>query len=347
MIEETVNIGLVKEDEDEFYNVDTVNGNLDKIDAEFGRKVNKVEGKGLSSNDYTDEEKEKLKNIDQNANNYTHPKTAGNKHIPSGGAAGQVLTYGGSSGTASWGNSNYYGTCQTAAATVEKTVSLPGFSLFTGAAVAVMFLNGNTAADPTLNINNTGAKAIYYRNAALTASTVGIISKNGVYLFVYSGLCWQLIENAGFNNNCTTLWSGIICNESEASVSFYVPKKYWHNDNLTLMIDCVKYQHGTGAVSPPHSKTVMATVTRKREIYVVVDNVPVLDTYSATYNNGANVCWVYEKFSPDDSYCTIDITIHAETLTTTDYAKVTVLKSDSSKYVITDIYAVMPQEQEG
>lgn len=33
---------------------------------------------------------------------YTHPTTAGNKHIPSGGSTGQILIYGGSSGTASW-----------------------------------------------------------------------------------------------------------------------------------------------------------------------------------------------------------------------------------------------------
>ncbi len=197
MIEKTVNIGLIKEDEDEFYNVSTVNDNLDKIDEEFSRKVNKIEGKNLSSNDYTDNEKEKLKNIDENANNYTHPATAGNKHIPSGGSAGQVLKYGGSSGAASWGSDSYYGTCSTAAATAAKTVSLSGFSLFTGATVAVMFSNGNTAANPTLNINSTGAKPIYYRNAALTSSTAGIISKNGVYLFVYSGSYWRLVGDVG------------------------------------------------------------------------------------------------------------------------------------------------------
>jgi hypothetical protein len=37
-------------------------------------------------------------------NKYVHPTTAGNKHIPTGGSSGQVLVYGGSSGTASWGN---------------------------------------------------------------------------------------------------------------------------------------------------------------------------------------------------------------------------------------------------
>ena len=35
-------------------------------------------------------------------NNYSHPTSAGNKHIPSGGSTGQFLKYGGSSGTATW-----------------------------------------------------------------------------------------------------------------------------------------------------------------------------------------------------------------------------------------------------
>lgn len=154
-------------------------------------------------------------------------------------------------------------------------------------------------------------------------------------------------EDAESASGCVTLWSGIICNESEASVSFYVPKRYWHNDNLTLMIDCVKYQHGTEVISPPHSKTVMATVTRKREIYVVVDNVPVLNAYSAAYDNGkVNKFNIHENFSMSGE-TTMDIMVDAEPLTTTDYAEVTVHKLDSSKYVITDIYAVMPQEQEG
>lgn len=48
-------------------------------------------------------DKDKLDGVEDNANNYVHPTTAGNKHVPTGGAAGQVLVYGGSSGTAAWG----------------------------------------------------------------------------------------------------------------------------------------------------------------------------------------------------------------------------------------------------
>ena len=42
--------------------------------AALDKKVDKVEGKGLSANDYTDEEKNKLAGIEDNANNYVHPE---------------------------------------------------------------------------------------------------------------------------------------------------------------------------------------------------------------------------------------------------------------------------------
>ena len=48
------------------------------------------------------DDKTKLNGIAANANNYSHPSTAGNKHVPSGGEAGKFLGYGGSSGTAAW-----------------------------------------------------------------------------------------------------------------------------------------------------------------------------------------------------------------------------------------------------
>ena len=59
---------------------------------------------GTTNKAYTATEKTKLAGIAENANNYVHPTTAGNKHIPSGGATGQILKYGGSSGTAVWAN---------------------------------------------------------------------------------------------------------------------------------------------------------------------------------------------------------------------------------------------------
>ena len=69
--------------------------------AKIANKVDKVKGKQLSTEDYTTAEKTKLGGIADNANNYTHPTTAGNKHIPAGGTPGQILVNTGD-GTAEW-----------------------------------------------------------------------------------------------------------------------------------------------------------------------------------------------------------------------------------------------------
>lgn len=95
---------------------------MDALNKAILTKVDKVEGKGLSANDFTTALKTKLEGIAAGATKveksttngnvkingvetqvYSHPATAGNKHIPAGGAAGQSLVYGGSSGTAAWG----------------------------------------------------------------------------------------------------------------------------------------------------------------------------------------------------------------------------------------------------
>lgn len=75
------------------------------ITEALSNKVDKISGKGLSTNDYTTEEKTKLEGIEENANNYTHPTTAGNKHIPSGGTSGQILVNT-EDGTAAWADTS-------------------------------------------------------------------------------------------------------------------------------------------------------------------------------------------------------------------------------------------------
>lgn len=79
-----------------------------ELDMAIENKVDKVSGKGLSSNDFTDDFKKKLSGVASNANNYSHPTTAGNKHVPVGGASGQILKWS-SNGTAVWGNNVSYG----------------------------------------------------------------------------------------------------------------------------------------------------------------------------------------------------------------------------------------------
>jgi hypothetical protein len=57
--------------------------------------------------------------------------------------------------------SSLFGTCATAAATAAKVVTCSEFNqLVTGVTIHVKFTNANTAVNPTLNVNGTGAKSI-------------------------------------------------------------------------------------------------------------------------------------------------------------------------------------------
>ena len=93
-----------------------------------------------------------------------------------------------------------YGSCSTAAATAAKAVACTGFVLITGSEITVKFTVTNTAANPTLNVNNTGAKAIYYRGAAITA---GYLAANRTYTFRYNGTQYDLVGDVDTNTTYT------------------------------------------------------------------------------------------------------------------------------------------------
>ena len=97
-------------------------------------------------------------------------------------------------------NIHHYGTCSTDAGTAAKTVTLANFVLATGAEVTVRFTVTNTASNPTLNVNGTGAKAIQYRNAAISA---GYLAANRTYRFVYDGSSYELVGDVDTNTTYT------------------------------------------------------------------------------------------------------------------------------------------------
>ena len=96
---------------------------------------------------------------------------------------------------------NNYATCATAAATAIKTVDCPGFELTTGTVVIVKFTVTNTAAvaDLQLNVNQTGAKHIKYRNSNLSAASV--LTANRIYAMLYDGTYWQIVGDLDTNSN--------------------------------------------------------------------------------------------------------------------------------------------------
>ncbi len=94
----------------------------------------------------------------------------------------------------------HYGVCSTPAASAAKTVDCTGFTLVTGAKIAIKFSNTNIANTPTLNVNGTGAKNIYYRGAAVDKN---LFSADRVYEFVYDGTQYQFIGDINVNTTYT------------------------------------------------------------------------------------------------------------------------------------------------
>lgn len=92
----------------------------------------------------------------------------------------------------------FYGTCDTAAATVAKVVTCPDFTaedLVKGALIFVTFdyTNGGAVANLTLNVNGTGAKNIKKLGGNSSAAVlqnldaVAQLQTNQTYLFQYDG----------------------------------------------------------------------------------------------------------------------------------------------------------------
>lgn len=195
-------------------------GLITDLTTVVGNKVDKVSGKGLSTNDYTTEEKNKLSGIatgaqvnvqsDWNVADSTSEAFIKNKpNIPT--VPTSLPANGGNSDTSTkWatarnidgmliqGDANRitYGTCSTAAATTAKVVACTGFALVVGAKIDVKFTITNTASNPTLNVNNTGAKPIYYRGSAISA---GYLAANRTYCFRYNGTQWDLVGDLNTN----------------------------------------------------------------------------------------------------------------------------------------------------
>lgn len=103
--------------------------------------------------------------------------------------------------------STLYGICMTDAGTAAKVVTCTDFDqLIGGVTIHVKFTHSNTAANPTLNVNGTGAKNIYrYGTTAPSTSVATSWNDGSVVSFTYDGTYWQMNNwlNTDTDNNTT------------------------------------------------------------------------------------------------------------------------------------------------
>ena len=119
--------------------------------------------------------------------------------------------------------STLFGTCATEAATAAKVVTCSDFTeLPTGVTIHVKFTYSNTAANPTLNINSKGAKAIYRYGTTVPGTTAETSWNAGaVVSFTYDGT--NFIMNDWLN---ASTWNSIT-----GKPSTFPPSAHSH-DNL-------------------------------------------------------------------------------------------------------------------
>ena len=91
----------------------------------------------------------------------------------------------------------YIGTCETAAGTASKAVTVSAdqnFVLEKGATIAIKFANSNTASNVTFSINSGTAYPVYYNTSTYTLSNnnvLGVASRYSFYVFDGSYWVWS------------------------------------------------------------------------------------------------------------------------------------------------------------
>lgn len=194
---------------DDIYTINPITriSDVDGLSSALSGKVDKENGKGLSTEDYTTAEKNKLSGIEANANDYVHPTTSGNKHIPSGGSSGKILGWS-SDGTAAWVDPSGGGGGDVSSVKVGSTTytpdsdgvvslpayptSLPASDVYSwakssskpsysasevGAVPTSRTINGYTlSANRTLTYSDVGAASSGHTHSTATTSSSGFMS---------------------------------------------------------------------------------------------------------------------------------------------------------------------------
>ena len=150
----------------------------------LGNKADKNHGHGNATTSaagfMSKDDKAKLDGIAANANNYTHPTSSGNKHMPAGGSSGQFLKWS-ADGTAQWA------------------------------------ANPNT--DSKVNVAADTASETLYLTAATGATTAGLKYNSGVKLNAKTGAITATTFKGALDGNAATATTASACSGTAANAN--------------------------------------------------------------------------------------------------------------------------------
>lgn len=195
-----------------------------------------------------------------------------------------------------------YGVCSTAADTAAKTVTVNNFSLETGAMVVVKFTNANSIKNPTLNVNNTGAKAImrYGTTTASTGTTTTGWVAGAVQMFVYDGTNWirDYWNNTTYSN--LTLGQGYaVCDTAAATVAKTVALSDYALTNGGIVT--IKFTHDVPANATLNINSKGAKDIYYRGTNITADVIKATDVVTFIYNGTQYILLSIDRWQKDIS----------------------------------------------
>lgn len=159
----------------------------------------------------------------------------------------------------------WYGNCTTAANTAAKEVICPGFTLVTGATIAVHFAYGSEYdGQVTLNVNSTGAKNILDAGQYTAGQLRCAWDDDQTIFFVYDGTFWEMVGGPIITD------SELDAIESALGLDTYIGR-------LSAILNQLIPKKGTQSGLTP----VQVGTT---QIYALVTNIPITKPFLAAYS---------------------------------------------------------------
>ena len=164
-----------------------------------------------------------------------------------------------------------YGVSATESTNTGKTVEIEGVELVAGRRICVKFTYGNTASEPTLNVNNLGAKPITMDGQPVYT---GCFDDAGVYEFMYDGAGWECVSgvvrarNFGENAGYIKLRNGLL---QQFGVGYYPKVTYpiaYQKIGIPVIVKYTESSHN-------NETFVLQTKTLTHFIYDAYRNTPI------------------------------------------------------------------------
>ena len=198
-----------------------------------------------------------------------------------------------------------YATCTTSGGTAAKVATIssingatPQFELFTGLTVRVKFSNSNTVANPTLNVNGTGAKPIIRYGTTIPGTTAATSwSAGAIVALTYDGTSWVMNDSRPdqYNGDITgvTAGNGLTGGATSGAATLNVGA----GNGISVTADAVSAKAGSGITVDANginANTSFTTSGKKYKVEVDTDtgglfvNVPWVDTDTNTWRGIQN-----------------------------------------------------------